>query len=58
MSLDSLLIRGLCVGVLLAALAFTQIDLRKRGNETSAPNDRTEIVASQSFDPQGSAAPR
>lgn len=58
MSLDSLLIRGLCVGVLLAALAFTQIDLRKRGSETSATHDPSEVVASQSFDPQGSAAPR
>jgi hypothetical protein len=58
MSLDSLLIRGLCVGVLLAALAFTQIDLRKRGGETATTTDHTEVIASQSFDPQGSAAPR
>jgi hypothetical protein len=46
------------VGVLLAALAFTQIDLRKRGNEASTTHDPSEVVASQSFDPQGSAAPR
>ena len=58
MSLDSLLIRGLCVGVLLAALAFTQIDLRKRHVEAPAQPASTEIMASQSFDPQGSAAPR
>ena len=58
MSLDSLLIRGLCVGVLLAALAFTQIDLRKRGAETPSQPNTTEVMASQSFDPQGGSTPR
>lgn len=58
MSLDSLLIRGLCVGVILVALAFTQIDLRKRGTDAHASDTQTEIIASQSLDPQGSAAPR
>ena len=58
MSLDSLLIRGLCLGVLLVALAFTQIDLRKRGTETSTTDEQTEIVASQSFDPTGSVVAR
>lgn len=58
MSLDSLLIRGLCVGVLLAALAFTQIDLRKRGSGTASTTSTSEVVASQSFDPQGSTAAR
>ena len=51
MSLDSLLIRGLCVGVLLAALAFTQIDLRKGGTERPARGSNSEVVASQSFEP-------
>ena len=55
MSLDSLLIRGLCVGVLLVALAFTQIDLRKRGTETSSSSEQTEIIASQPFDPATTA---
>ncbi len=55
MSLDSLLIRGLCVGVLLVALAFTQIDLRKRGSEPSTSSDQTGIIASQSFDPAATA---
>ena len=58
MSLDSLLIRGLCVGVLLAALAFTQIDLRKSGTESDSRSSTSEVVASQSFDPQGNPAPR
>ncbi len=58
MSLDSLLIRGLCVGVLLVALAFTQVDLRKRGSEPKDTPAKTEVIASQSLDPQGSAAPR
>ena len=58
MSLDSLLIRGLCVGVILIALAFTQLDLRKSGNEPRGGHDQTEVIASQSLDPQGSAAPR
>ena len=58
MSLDSLLIRGLCVGVLLIALAFAQLDLRKHGDEPQNHDPQTEIIASQSLDPQGSAAPR
>ena len=33
MSLDSLLIRGLCISVLLIALALTQVDLRDRLGE-------------------------
>ena len=58
MSMDSLMIRGLCVGVLLAALAFTQIDLRKRGDERAKSSPHSEVVASQSFDPEGSASAR
>ena len=53
MSLDSFLIRGLCVGVLLVALAFTQIDLRK-GTSDRGENSQTEVIASQSLEPQGS----
>ena len=58
MSLDSLLIRGLCIGVILVALAFTQLDLRHRGDDPRGSDPQTEIIASQSLDPQGSAAPR
>ncbi len=58
MSLDSLLIRSLCIGVLLVALAFTQIDLRKRSTDAPSGDPTTEVIASQSLDPQGSAAPR
>lgn len=58
MSLDSLMIRGLCVGVLLAALAFTQIDLRKRGDASGPSPTHSEVVASQSFEPEGSASSR
>lgn len=58
MSLDSLLIRGLCVGVILMALAFTQLDLRKRGAHSSQAPEQTNVIASQSLDPQGAAAPR
>ena len=58
MSLDSLLIRGLCVGVILAALAFTQLDLRNRGGEARGSDVQTEVVASQSLESQGTASAR
>ena len=58
MSLDSLLIRGLCVSVLLIALALTQVDPRDRLGETTSGDTTTEIVASQSLDPQGGPSRR
>ena len=56
MSVDSLIIRGLCVSVLLLALAFTQIDLRKMA-ESQGKTPSTEVVASQDMDPAKAAKP-
>ena len=58
MSLDSLLIRGLCISVLLIALALTQVDLRDRLGEPTTGTVETEVIASQSLDPQGAAGRR
>ena len=56
MSVDSLIIRGLCVSVLLLALAFTQIDLREMA-KSEAQTQTTEVVASQDMDPAKAAKP-
>ncbi len=57
MNLDSLLIRGLCVSVLLVALALTQVDLRKQTVKPAGSGAETEVIASQSLEPQGRPLP-
>ena len=56
MSVDSLIIRGLCVSVLLLALAFAQIDLRDM-HKPEAKTPTSEVVASQEMDPAKAATP-